>query len=48
MEAGIAGIRLFLSGAGAFYPAAAAKRLQTASDLAKGQLWHLDISTPPM
>lgn len=48
MKAGITGIRLFLGGgAGVFHPAAAAKRLQTAIDLANVRGWHIDISAPP-
>ncbi len=46
-EAGITGIRVFLRGAGAFDPAAAAKHLQSMTDRAKDRGWHLDISTPP-
>jgi predicted TIM-barrel fold metal-dependent hydrolase len=46
-EAGIAGIRVFLSGAATFNATAAAKRLQTSIDLAKERGWHLQISTPP-
>jgi predicted TIM-barrel fold metal-dependent hydrolase len=46
-EAGIAGIRLFLRGVGAFNPVFAAKRLQTMTDLATDRGWHLQISTPP-
>jgi predicted TIM-barrel fold metal-dependent hydrolase len=47
MEAGIAGIRLLLSGAAAEHPEAAAKHMQAAIDLAMARGWHLDISTPP-
>src|SRR5260370_4045025 len=47
MKGGITGIRLFLGGAGVFRPAAAAKHLQTAIDLANVRGWHLDISAPP-
>jgi predicted TIM-barrel fold metal-dependent hydrolase len=46
MKGGITGIRLFLGG-GVFRPAAAAKHLQTAIDLANVRGWHLDISAPP-
>src|SRR5438105_15096436 len=46
MKGGITGIRLFLGG-GVFDPAAAAKHLQTAIDLANVRGWHLDISAPP-
>lgn len=44
---GIAGIRLFLVGAGAFNPAAAAKHLDDAIEMAKSRVWHLQIATPP-
>jgi predicted TIM-barrel fold metal-dependent hydrolase len=44
---GIAGIRLFLAGTGAFNPAAAAKHLDEAVDIAKPRTWHLQIATPP-
>lgn len=47
MKGGITGMRLFLGGAGVFRPAAAAKHLQTAIDLANVRGWHLDISAPP-
>jgi predicted TIM-barrel fold metal-dependent hydrolase len=47
MQAGIAGIRLFLSGAGALHREAAANHLQATIDLAVARGWHLDISTPP-
>ena len=46
-KAGIAGIRLFLGGSGIFRPAAGAKSLQTAADLASTRGWHLDIAAPP-
>jgi predicted TIM-barrel fold metal-dependent hydrolase len=46
-EAGIAGIRLYLGGAGAFNRAAAAKRLQIWTNRAKDRGWHLQINTPP-
>lgn len=46
-ERGIAGIRLFLRGAGIFNPGAAAKHLQSMTDLAKERGWHLQIATPP-
>jgi predicted TIM-barrel fold metal-dependent hydrolase len=46
MKGGIAGIRLFLGG-GDFRPAAAARHLQTAIDLANVRGWHLDVSAPP-
>jgi predicted TIM-barrel fold metal-dependent hydrolase len=46
-EAGIAGIRLFLAGAGVFDSAAAARHLKNAISLAEPRAWHLDIATPP-
>jgi predicted TIM-barrel fold metal-dependent hydrolase len=44
---GIAGIRLFLAGTGAFNPAAAAKHLDDAINIAKPRTWNLQIATPP-
>jgi predicted TIM-barrel fold metal-dependent hydrolase len=46
MEGGVTGIRLFLAGAAALHPQAAAKHLQTALDLTKARGGHLDIQAP--
>lgn len=44
---GIAGIRLLPAGTGAFDPAAGAKHLDDAIEIAKSRAWHLQIATPP-